>query len=213
MSKHTIAETELNPASKQEDYQQHLLKRINKIAVALMSEFEDKNRAMDALILDDGSLMQLLYSILMEKKVRIADYEVRKPGRHSDNLAEFYKSLQALGGVLKVNEVAEILGVTCQAVIVRIRKNQLLAFKQNGKFILPAFQFINSGLIPGFKEIMQAFEEDTHPMLRLGILKTPIHLDNDVIKTPIQIMLDGAEPNELKLAMRAARLLANHVAN
>ena len=39
------------------------------------------------------------------------------------------------------------------------------------------------GLVAGFKEIMRAFDEDAHPMLRLGLLKAPIQLGNGVSKT------------------------------
>lgn len=60
---------------------------------------------------------------------------------------------------------------------------------------------------------MNAFDEDTHPMLRLGVLKTPIQISEDLSKTPIQIMQDGAKPEELELAIRAARLFGSHVAS
>ena len=195
------------------DYQQSLLKRINNIAVSLMPEFEDKNHAMDAVTLDDGALMQLLCSIQMEQKTRASDHEMRKVRRRRDNLEAFYKSLQELGGTLKVNDVADKLGITRQAVNVRVKKNQLIAFKQNANYIFPMFQFTEKGLVPGFKELMGAFDEDTHPMLRLGVLKTPIQLSEGVAKTPIQIMQDGAKRNELEFAIRMARMCGNHTAN
>lgn len=213
MNKHTTAERELSATAKLADYQQSLLKRINNIAVSLMPEFEDKTQAMDAVTLDDGSLMQLLCSIQMEQKTRASDHEMRKVRRRRENLEAFYKSLQELGGTLKVNDVADKLGITRQAVNVRVKKNQLIAFKQNADYIFPIFQFTDKGLAPGFKEIMNAFDEDTHPMLRLGVLKAPIQISEKVSKTPIQIMQDGAAPEEMELAIRAARLFGSHVAS
>ncbi len=213
MNKHTTAERELSATAKLADYQQSLLKRINNIAVSLMPEFEDKTQAMDAVTLDDGSLMQLLCSIQMEQKTRASDHEMRKVRRRRENLEAFYKSLQELGGTLKVNDVADKLGITRQAVNVRVKKNQLIAFKQNADYIFPIFQFTDKGLVPGFKEIMNAFDEDTHPMLRLGVLKAPIQISEEVSKTPIQIMQDGAKPEEMELAIRAARLFGSHVAS
>ena len=213
MRKNTVNEPDQGTTAKLEDYQQSLLQRITNIAVSLMLEFEDKNKAMDAVVLDDGSLLQLLCSIQMEQKTRVSDYEMRKVRRRRENLEEFYRSLQELGGVLKVNDVADILGITRQAVNVRVKKNQLIAFKQNGDFIFPAFQFTNHGLISGFKEIMGSFDRNTHPMLRLGVLNAPINVGNDVLKTPIQILQDGADPNELKIAIRAASQFGNHIAN
>jgi len=209
MSKYTKTGRELNAIAKLTDYQQIILKRVNNIAVSLMPMFEDKKQAMDAVTLDDGSLMQLLCSIQTEQKTRASDQE------HSrrENLEAFYTSLQELGGILKVNDVADMLGITRQAVHIRVKKNQLIAFKQNADYIFPVFQFTDSGLMPGFKEIMNAFDADTHPLLRLGVLKAPIQLGGGMSKTPIQIMQDGAKPDELELAIRSARLCGNHAAS
>lgn len=209
MSKYTKTGRELNAIAKLTDYQQIILKRVNNIAVSLMPMFEDKKQAMDAVTLDDGSLMQLLCSIQMEQKTRASDQEHRR----RENLEAFYKSLQELGGILKVNDVADMLSITRQAVHIRVKKNQLIAFKQNADYIFPAFQFTDSGLMPGFKEIMNAFDADTHPLLRLGVLKAPLQLGGGMSKTPIQIMQDGAKPDELELAIRSARLCGNHAAN
>lgn len=60
---------------------------------------------------------------------------------------------------------------------------------------------------------MLAFDEDTHPMLRLGLLKAPIQLGDGVCKSPIKIMQDAAKPEELELAIRAAKLFGSHVAS
>lgn len=214
MIKNTRTENTLNSTINLSEYQQNLLRRINNLAVSLMPEFEDKNQAMNAITLDDGSLMQLLYTVQMEQKTRASEVEMRKVRRRRESLEKFYNELQQLGGTFKVNDVAEILGITRQAVNVRVKKNKLLAFKQNGDFIFPAFQFTDKGLVSGFEEIMSAFDEDTHPMLRLGVLKSPLTINSKgVIKTPIQIMLDGADPEELSLAIRAARLFGSHVAS
>ncbi|MBZ0059597.1 MULTISPECIES: DNA-binding protein [unclassified Leclercia] len=194
-------------------YQQNLLKRINNIAVSLMPEFEDKKQAMDAVTLDDGSLMQLICSIQMEKKTRASDLKICEVRRRRENLEAFYNSLQELGGILKVYDVAHKLGVTRQEVIFRVKKKQLIAFKQNADYIFPVFQFTDDGLIPGFKEMMSAFDANTHSLLRFGVLKAPIQLSECVSKTPIQIMQDGAKPEELELAIRSARLCGNHAAN
>ncbi len=213
MSKYTKAGQELNAAAKLTGYQKIILKRINNIAVSLMPEFEDKKQAMDAITLDDGSLMQLLCSIQIEQKKRASNHEVRKEHCRRENLEAFYRSLHEFGGTLKINDVVNLLGITRQAVYVRVKKNQLIAFKQNANYIFPVFQFTDNGLMPGFEEIMSAFDANTHPLLRLGVLQAPIQLGEGVSKTPIQIMQDGAKPDELELAIRSARLCGNHAAN
>ncbi|MEQ4923675.1 DNA-binding protein [Proteus hauseri] len=214
MIKHTTAEREINTSAKLNDFQLNLLKRINNLAISLMPEFEDKSQAINAITLDDASLMQLLYTVQLEQKTRVTEYELRKVRRRRENLERFYRELQELGGTLKVNDVVDILGITRQAINIRIKKNKLLAFKQNGDFIFPKFQFTDNGLITGFEDVMAAFEEDTHPMLRLGVLKSPIKINNEGLqKTPIQIMQDGAKNSELSLAIRAAKQFGNHIAS
>ncbi len=202
-----------NASERLTEYQQNLLKRINNVAVSLMPEFEDKNRAVEALMLDDGSLLQLLCSIHMKQQTRTSDYEAQEERRRREDLEAFYSDLQEFGGVVKVNFVADTLGITRQAVNARVKNNQLIAFKQNGDYIFPVFQFSDKGLVPGFKEIMCAFDEDTHPMLRLGLLKAPIQLCDGVSKSPIKIMQDGAKPEELEVAIRAAKLFGSHIAS
>lgn len=98
-------------------------------------------------MLDDGSLLQLLCSIQMKQKTRTSDYEAQEARRRREDLEAFYSDLQELGGVVKVNFVADTLGITRQAVNVRVKKNQLIAFKRNGDFIFPVFQFNDKGLV------------------------------------------------------------------
>jgi len=209
MKKNTNLVRESKTSVKLTEHQQNLLKRINDLAVSLMPEFEDRNQAIKALTMDDSSLMQLLCSILMEQRTHESDYAVRAVR----NLEDFYMSLEELGGVLKINDVADILGISRQSVKVRVNNNQLIAFKQNEDFIFPAFQFTESELLNGFEEVMAAFDKDTHPMLRLGVLKAPISLGQGVVKNPIQIMQDGAKPNEMILAIRAANQFGSHIAS
>lgn len=213
MKKNITVERELRSSGKLVEHQQNLLKRINNLAVSLMPEFEDRNQAMNALSMDNHSLMQLLCTIQMDQKTRASDEEMRKVRRHRENLEEFYRSLQELGGILRIDDVAVILGITQNAVNERVKMNQIIAFKKPGIYLFPVFQFTMSGLLPGFEEVMAAFDEDIHPLVRLEVLKVPISLGEEVYKNTIQIMLDGADPIELKLAIRAARQAGNHVAS
>ncbi|GKW33479.1 hypothetical protein PEC730217_22590 [Pectobacterium carotovorum subsp. carotovorum] len=108
MIKHSITEREPNSSAKLNEYQLNLLQRINNLAISLMTEFEDKNQAINAITLDDSSLMRLLYIVQLEHKTRVNDYELRKIRRRRENLERFYRELQLLGGTLKVNDVADI---------------------------------------------------------------------------------------------------------
>lgn len=83
-----------NASEKLTKYQQNLLNRINDVVVSLMPEFEDKNQALEALMLEDGSLLQLLCFIQMEQKTRTSDYKAQEARRRRENLEAFYSGLQ-----------------------------------------------------------------------------------------------------------------------
>ena len=194
--------------AKLNEYQLNLLKRINNIALSLMSEFADKSEAMDAVSLDDKTLFQRLYTTMLEQNTRVPDSELRKNRRRRENLEAFYGQLQELGGTIKVNDVANILGISRQGVHARVKKNKLLAFKQNGDFIYPRFQFTETGLLPGLEQIMDAFDPAVHPMMILNLLTAPIDIRGDgVHRSPIEILQNGADEKELAVLIRNATLL------
>lgn len=196
------------------EYQLNLLKRINNIALGLMPEFEDKSEAMGAVSLDDKTLFQRLYTTMLEQNTRVPDSELRKNRRRREHLEKFYDQLQEIGGTLKVHDVANIPGISRQGVHARVKKNKLLAFKQNGDFIYPRFQFTDSGLLPGFEEVMGAFDPAIHPMMILNLLKTPIDIyGNGVRRSPIDILQSGANKREMDVLIRNANLFGADMAS
>lgn len=62
------------------------------------------------------------------------------------------------GGSYTPGEVAELLGVTRQAVNKRTRANQLLAVAQGDHVVYPVWQFQGTGLVPHFVAVLQALE-------------------------------------------------------
>nr|WP_315298758.1 DNA-binding protein [Raoultella terrigena] len=150
----------------------------------------------------------------MKTNFLIPENEFNKLHRRQANLKRFYGDMKTLGGVLNLVEVANLLGLSHLAVNQRVKKNKLLAFKQNGIYIFPAFQFTDSGLVNGFGNVMSAFPEDTHPVLRLGVLNSEILSEKGgIAKTPIQILRGGATRDELQQIIRIALLFGEHTAS
>ncbi|WP_017348626.1 helix-turn-helix domain-containing protein [Pantoea sp. A4] len=196
------------------EYQLNLLKRINNIALSLMPEFEDKSEAMDAVCLDDKTLFQRLYTTMLEQNTRVPDSQLRKNRRRRENLEKFYDQLQEMGGTLKVNDVADILGITRQGVNARVKKNKLLAFKQNGDFLYPRFQFTDSGMLPGLEKVMDAFKPGIHPVMILNLLKAPVDVNDDGIRrSPIEILQQDANEDEMAVLIRNAALFGSDIAS
>lgn len=192
--------------------QLQLMKRINRIVTSLMHEFQDTERALSALALNDDALVKLIFNTLSEHRSLVYEREARKQPRRRENLSRFYDSQDASGGTILTGEVADILGISAEQVALRLGKGQLLAFRKNGEDIFPCFLFLEEGLLPGFEQVMAAFDADMHPMLRLSLLRSTFETSPGVHKTAIRIMQDGADEKELALVRRAASLLEQHVA-
>ena len=77
------------------------------------------------------------------------------------------------GGLLRLSEAAERLGVTTQAVNGRRSRETILAVPMpNGEWVYPACQFAEFGLVPGIGDFVRAFR-DADPWTRLAVLLAP----------------------------------------
>jgi hypothetical protein len=69
---------------------------------------------------------------------------------------EFRKTIQeAEGGVLSVEEVARLLGISRQAVDKRRQKGRILALPVGDhRYVYPAWQFSQTGMLDGFEQVL-----------------------------------------------------------
>ncbi len=78
--------------------------------------------------------------------------------------------LERAGGVLGTSRVAELLGISSQAVVKRVRNGALLALEDaSGHLQFPAMQFTDAGTVGGLKEVLAAFNVES-PWTRLAVL-------------------------------------------
>ncbi|MEX2584651.1 MAG: hypothetical protein WD766_15385 [Gemmatimonadota bacterium] len=81
--------------------------------------------------------------------------------------------LDRAGGLLRLGEAAERLGVTTQAVTGRRSRDTILAVPMpNGEWVYPACQFTEDGLVSGIDAFVRAFR-DADPWARLAVLLAP----------------------------------------
>lgn len=79
--------------------------------------------------------------------------------------------IEDAGGLLRLSEAAERLGVTPQAVTGRRRRGTILAVPAaNGEWLYPGCQFGDFDLVPGIDAFLRAFHEDVDPWTRLSVL-------------------------------------------
>ncbi|MCW7548861.1 helix-turn-helix domain-containing protein [Photorhabdus sp. APURE] len=192
------------------EYQSLLQRRFDKLLTSLLPEFKEKTQATNALVLSDSELLELLYTTQLEHKVRTPARELRKLKRRAENLALFYQELDKMGGTIKTGDVAEILGISRQAVNIRVKNGKLLAFRKNSDYVFPTFQFTTGGVLPYFEDVMKVMGVGINPVSKMSFLTTPLPCN----RTPLDIMMKSdASENELALMLRAASQVGHQIAS
>lgn len=111
--------------------------------------------------------------------------------------------LRAEGGVLSAPQLAGHLGITPQGLGKRRERNQVFWLETGGGYVYPAFQVGPAGLLPGIREVLDAFEE-TDPWARANFMLTgDARLGG---RRPIDVLRDG----DVAAVVRAARGYGEH---
>ena len=78
--------------------------------------------------------------------------------------------LAVAGGGLSAGQVAEVLGISRQAVDKRRKRGTLLAVRTgSGDYLYPVCQLTPDGVMPGFEDLLAAFQVEG-PLTRLSLL-------------------------------------------
>lgn len=110
--------------------------------------------------------------------------------------------IRAAGGAYKTGEVADLLGISRQAVLMRIKRGKILALTLGSDdYLFPACQFDDKGVIAGLDEVLAAFNiEDS--WTRLSVL-----LDTDDAIGG-QRIIDALREGEIRTVLRIVRNFA-----
>jgi hypothetical protein len=110
--------------------------------------------------------------------------------------------LEQGGGALTAAEVAELLGITEDAVRKRARRGKLLALPRGAHSVYPAFQFDLDRRcpVPGLNAVLALLDTDSAPA-KLRFFLTP---DEDLGASPIEVLREG-DPDARALVERKAR--------
>jgi hypothetical protein len=102
------------------------------------------------------------------------------------------------GGGLTSSQVASALGITRQAVDKRRSRSALLAMPNgSGEYVYPACQFTPDGVIPGFEEVLRAFQI-RNPWTQLSVLLASAAALGG--KTILEVLRSGAIERAIAVA-------------
>lgn len=111
--------------------------------------------------------------------------------------------LKAEGGVLSAPQLAEHLGITPQGLGKKREKGQVFWLEVGDGYVYPAFQVGSHGLLPGIREVLDAFHEDD-PWSRVNFMLTgDARLGG---RRPLDVLRDG----NIEAVTRAARGYGEH---
>jgi len=100
---------------------------------------------------------------------------------------------------LTVADAATTLGVDTSRIRHRLAARRLIGWKDRGGWRLPAWQFTNSGVLPGLEAVLAAIPDDQPPLAVAAFMTTPQEdlRVNDRRATPRQWLLAGGEPERV----------------
>lgn len=107
------------------------------------------------------------------------------------------------GGTYSPSEVADLLGISRQAVNKRARANQLLAVQHGENMVYPVWQFAGTGLVPYFVDVLQALET-TSQIAKIRFFLSPQELLSD------RSALDALKAGEHETVLQLARCFGKH---
>jgi hypothetical protein len=174
-------------------------------AIARIAEQADESALQDALAAstDVGTLAAILSDTeVVGEGVRGLDPMATLVARSAGHKAEL---LQRAGGAFNVAQVAELLGITRQAVDKRRREGKLLAVPRGSDFRYPAAQFADGEAVAGLREVLAAIGLRG----RWGILNFLTAADDELDgATPLEWLRH--HPDQLQPVLRLARAQGEH---
>ena len=100
---------------------------------------------------------------------------------------------------LTVGEAAAVLDVDTSRIRHRLAAGRLAGWKDRGSWRLPAWQFTDTGVLPGLETVLAAMPEDQPPLVLAGFMTTPQEdlLAGDAPGTPRAWLLAGGDPRRV----------------
>ncbi|HEV8556825.1 MAG TPA: DNA-binding protein [Actinophytocola sp.] len=124
------------------------------------------------------------------------DLRPRRPGEVDHRARAVAAQAVLRDSALTANDAAGTVGVDTSRIRHRLAVGQLSGWKDRGGWRLPAWQFTNSGVLPGLEAVLQAVPDDQPPLVVAAFMTTPqrdLPL-NGSPATPREWLLAGGDP-------------------
>lgn len=189
-------------------FQDSLAQRVKSIAFSAITPSE----AVSLSAMNDIDLVLRLYVKLLENNSSISNREKRKLERRAKAEKSFFEDLEKLGGVMKPQDVANLLNVKRQTVNNRFKANRLIAIKKGGEYLYPHFQFFKDGMLPYFEDINQLLPEELDAVGRISFFISNLNDKQGENKSPLDLLKkDDLREEDISRIKRSAKLQLSHI--
>lgn len=181
--------------------------RLLKLITQVLDQWKQDDLLEDTVALTDAELLKKL-AVSGAVVSAMDSREQRKLERRVAARVEFLANLKDFGGIFKVKKVSEILGVSRQTINNHIAAGRLIAIKEGNDYLIPGFQFAETGKLNHLEEILQLLHSASAEA-KCTFFLNPILLSEGRQELPYEILKNGCTKEELFLIKREAELFLN----
>ena len=185
--------------------------RLLKLITRVVEHWHSDEGLNDVSTLSDTELLQrfLISDAVTEC---LPSREQRMRNRRTASRLDFLIKLKDFGGLMKIEAVAELLGVSRQTVNNQIRAGKLIALKEGNDHLIPGFQFDDHGKLKCLEEVLRLIH-DASPEAKCSFFLNPVQLGDGKQELPYITMKKGASEQDLNIIKQEAQQYLGQMAS
>lgn len=185
--------------------------RLLKLITRVVEHWRMDKSLNDVASLTDSELLQR-FVISCAVTASQASREQQKRNRRTASRLDFLIKLKDFGGLMKIEAVAELLGVSRQTVNNQIRAGKLIALKEGNDHLIPGFQFDDHGKLKCLEEVLRLIH-DASPEAKCSFFLNPVQLGDGKQELPYITMKKGASEQDLNIIKQEAQQYLGQMAS
>ncbi|MEE4750384.1 hypothetical protein V2K65_25940 [Pseudomonas alliivorans] len=164
-----------------------------------------------ASLTDDQLLLEVI-SKSATLRSAMDERQLKKELRRAKAKQEFYEDLKEFGGTVKAKDAAVLLNATRQTVNNHIKNGKLIGIKDGTDYLIPAFQFLETGKVNHLEEILGLMSKCA-PITQCSFFMASMVDEGKPYEARISVLRRGPTQQELDYIKRDAKLLLSHTAS
>ncbi len=191
------------------ELQESVLHRINEL---MSGSIFTSDELVKCSSLTDEHLLGFVYEKALTESSKISPRELAKLTRRAKAKAKFFEIIEGLGGTIKAQDVAILLGVSRQTVNNHLKAEKLLAIRSGGDYLYPVFQFHEGAVNASFIKLNQALPKDLGDISRISFFINDID-DGGIPINPLSALKnENINADDWFRLQRSASLFASQTA-